>query len=220
MHCLHRFVVSPGVALMEYMRAGGPVMIPIALFATIALVTFLERLWSLRRAKVVPASYVVKVTDMIRQGRFAEATTLSRATPVAAARIIEAALEARDRSHERLKERIEEVGRREAAELERFAPVLGTIAAISPLLGLLGTVGGMILTFKVIETVGLGNVASLAGGISQALVTTFAGLTVGIPTLIGHRWVLSRVDSLVLDLEEVAAGVLEELEVHREAGAA
>ena len=93
--------------------------------------------------------------------------------------------------------------------MERGIPVLGTIASISPLLGLLGTVGGMIVTFEVIDAQGLGNVSSLAGGISQALITTFAGLTVAIPAVIANRYLLSRVDGFLLDLEELASVVLD-----------
>ena len=111
-----------------------------------------------------------------------------------------------------IKEAVEEAGRRELAEMERHTEVVGTVAAIAPLLGLLGTVLGMILTFEVIQDQGLGVVSSLAGGISQALVTTFAGLSVGIPALIGHRYLLSRVDSLALDLEEASSEILDLLE--------
>ncbi len=93
--------------------------------------------------------------------------------------------------------------------MERNVPVLGTIASISPLLGLLGTVGGMILTFQVISEEGSANLGSLAEGISQALITTFAGLSVGIPAVVANRFVLSRVDALLLDLEELSLSVLE-----------
>ncbi len=92
--------------------------------------------------------------------------------------------------------------------MERYVPVLGTIASIAPLLGLLGTVGGMIVTFQVIEQQGVGEVAALAGGISQALITTFAGLSVGIPAVVANRYLLARVDGLLIDLEEVALGVV------------
>ena len=110
-----------------------------------------------------------------------------------------------------MKERLEEVGRREAAELERFSAVLGTVASIAPLLGLLGTVWGMILTFEVIQSQGMGVVANLAGGISQALISTMAGLSVGIPALVAHRWVLARADRLILGLEDHGAMMLDHL---------
>ncbi|MGC6494472.1 MAG: MotA/TolQ/ExbB proton channel family protein [Myxococcota bacterium] len=197
--------------MVEYLQSGGPVMVPIVACSVVALAAFLERMWALRRQRVVPSALGLELLALAEQGRFDDAMTLCRSRPVAVARVLEAALELRGQPRARIRERVEEVGRREAAELERFVPVLGTIASIAPLLGLLGTVGGMIVTFQVIETQGLGNVGSLAGGISQALVTTFAGLSVGIPTLVANRYILARVDALLLDLEEVASGFLDHL---------
>lgn len=195
--------------MIEYLQAGGPVMIPILVCSVIALTTFLGRLWVLGRGSVVPDAFTVEIAELVRQKRWEDAATLCKKHPVAIARILEVALESRSRSRSEIKERIEEVGRREAAEMERYVPVLGTIASISPLLGLLGTVGGMILTFQVIQDEGLGNVGSLAGGISQALISTFAGLSVGIPALVANRYLLARVDDLVIELEEVSLGVLD-----------
>ena len=196
--------------MIEYAMTGGPVMVPIALCSLIALATFLERMWTLRREKVVPGSFTSELVELVRQQRWGDAKALCRKWDVAASRVVEVALEVRSHSRSDIKERLEEVGRREAAELESYIPVLGTIAAIAPLLGLLGTVGGMILTFQVIETQGnVTNVGDLAGGISQALVTTFAGLSVGIPAVMANRYLLARVDNLLLDLEELSLGVLD-----------
>ncbi len=195
--------------MLETLVAGGPVMIPIALCSIIALAVFLERLWVLRRERILPHALYVQATELARQARFDDAITLCRTAEVPLARVLEMAFIERAHPRSHIKERLEEVGRREAAELERGLPVLGTIASISPLLGLLGTVGGMILTFSVIQQQGLGNVGSLAGGISQALITTFAGLTVGIPALVANRYLLSRVDSLLLELEAAALDALE-----------
>jgi biopolymer transport protein ExbB len=196
--------------VIETLVAGGPVMIPIGLCSVVALATFLERLWSLRRGAVVPSSLAVELIELLRQGRDGDALTLCRKRDVPIARVIEVAVEARGRPRSHIKERVEEVGRREAAELERYVPILGTIASIAPLLGLLGTVGGMILTFEVIaEQGGVTDVAPLAGGISQALITTFAGLSVGIPAVVANRYVLSKVDGLLVDMEEVSLGVID-----------
>ena len=152
--------------MIEYAMTGGPVMVPIALCSLIALATFLERMWTLRREKVVPGSFSSELVELVRQQRWGDAKALCRKWDVAASRVVEVALEVRSHSRSDIKERLEEVGRREAAELESYIPVLGTIAAIAPLLGLLGTVGGMILTFQVIETQGnVTNVGDLAGGI-------------------------------------------------------
>ncbi len=194
--------------MIETVVAGGPVMIPIGLCSVVALATFFERLWSLRRERVVPQSFSMELIELVRQERWSDAITLCRKRDAAIARVLEVALEARHEARSLIKERVEEVGRREAAEMERYVPVLGTIASISPLLGLLGTVGGMILTFQVIEQQGVGEVGALAGGISQALITTFAGLSVGIPAVVANRYILARVDSLIIDLEEVALGVV------------
>lgn len=196
--------------MLETLWAGGPVMVPIGLLSLVAVLVFLERLWSLRRGRVVPGSWCVELMELVKQGRYDDALTHCRKRDIAAGRVLEVALLARDRTRESIKERLEEVGRREAAELERFIPVLGTIASVAPLLGLLGTVLGMILTFQAIQSAGgMADVSQLAGGISQALVTTFAGLCVGIPAVMANRFLLSRVDTLLLDLEEVSLGVLD-----------
>jgi biopolymer transport protein ExbB len=201
--------------VLEYLWAGGPVMVPIGLCSIVAVATFLERLWTLRADRVAPQSFVVELTELIRHRRWDDAITLCRKRPVAVARVVEVALEVRSEPRSVVKERVEEVGRREAAEMERYIPVLGTVASIAPLLGLLGTVGGMILTFQVIEQQGVKDVADLAGGISQALITTFAGLSVGIPALVANRYLLARVDSMLLELEEIALAVVQLLDEAR-----
>ena len=206
--------------MIEYLVAGGPVMIPIGFCSVIALAMFLERLWALRPDRVLPRRLYAEVRDLTRQGRFDEAADRCQGRDSALARVLQTALEERGHPRPHVKERLEEVGRREAAEMERGIPVIGTIASIAPLLGLLGTVGGMILTFQVIQAQGLGNVGNLAGGISQALITTFAGLTVGIPAVVANRYLLARVDRLLLSLEEVSLDMLDLLIGGRETEAA
>ncbi len=195
--------------MFEFLLRGGPVMIPIGLASIIALAVFIERLWYLRGSRVLPREARIELLEVSRPGRWSEAVTLCRKSDSPMSRVLEVGFLHQGGSRERLKTLMEEVGLREAAELERYSGVVGIVAAIAPLLGLLGTVLGMILTFEVIQDQGLGVVSSLAGGISQALITTFAGLSVGIPALIGHRFLLARVDELVLGLEEVALEVLE-----------
>jgi len=195
--------------LFEFLVRGGPVMIPIGLASVIGLAVFIERLWFLRSSRVVPRATQVELLELSRQGRWSDAVTLCRKSDSPMTRVLEMGFMNQGGSRPRIKTLMEEVGLREAAELERYSGVVGIVAAIAPLLGLLGTVLGMILTFEVIQDQGLGVVSSLAGGISQALITTFAGLSVGIPALIGHRFLLSRVDELVLVLEESALEVLE-----------
>lgn len=195
--------------MIEFLISGGPVMLPIGLVSLVALAVWLERTFALRRGNIVPRSFSVEVEELLKQRRFGDAQTLCRKSNSAIARIVAVALRCRGQSRAQLKERVEEVGRREAAELERNTGLLGTVASIAPLLGLLGTVWGMILTFDVIQEQGVGVVGSLAGGISQALITTLAGLSVGIPALVGWRQVIGRVDELTLELEEVSFGVLD-----------
>ena len=195
--------------MLQYVVDGGVVMIPIGLCSIIALAAFLERLVALRRSRVVPSSLVKQLTTLIESGRFDEALSTCRKHEVAIARVMEVALQVREQDRAAIKERLTEVGRREAASMERFIPVVGTIASIAPLLGLLGTVGGMIQTFAAIQQSGLGNVDSLAGGISVALITTFAGLSVGIPAVVANRFLLSRVDALLMELEDATLAMLD-----------
>ncbi|MFH1468724.1 MAG: MotA/TolQ/ExbB proton channel family protein [Pseudomonadota bacterium] len=195
--------------MIEFLMKGGPVMVPIGLAALIGMFTFFERLWALRRGAVMPRGFCVELEDLMRQARWDDGRTLCRKNASSIAGIMEVAVAWHGEGRDRLKERLEEAGRREAAALERYTGILGIVASVAPLLGLLGTVWGMILTFDVIQEVGVGVVSSLAGGISQALITTFAGLTVGIPALIAHRYLLSRADELLLEMEGYSIDMLE-----------
>ena len=197
--------------MIELLISGGPVMIPIGIASVVGLAVFLERMVALRGAAVIPPMLAREVEELLRQGRLDDVVAAARKSPSAAARVTLTAVDAVGQSRSQVKERLEEVGRREAAELERFSAVLGTVASIAPLLGLLGTVWGMILTFEVIQSQGMGVVANLAGGISQALISTMAGLSVGIPALVAHRWVLARADRLILGLEDHGAMMLDHL---------
>lgn len=195
--------------MIETLMAGGPVMIPIGLCSVVALAVFIERLWSLRRQHTLPRSLADAIIARIASAQWDEARALCHSRDIAVTRLAMVAIESRQLSRAGLKERLEEVGRREAALLERGTPIIGTIASISPLLGLLGTVGGMIRTFAIIQTAGMGDVGSLAGGISEALITTFAGLSVGIPAVVANRYLLSRVDALLVDLEDIALDLVD-----------
>ncbi|MCB9761590.1 MAG: MotA/TolQ/ExbB proton channel family protein [Alphaproteobacteria bacterium] len=195
--------------MFEFLKSGGPVMIAIAVASVVGFAAFMERLWALRGGRVVPRGLRVELVELARQGRWADAITLCRKNDSPLSRVLEVVLAARGQPRGTIKELAEEVGRRETAELERYSGVVGIVASVAPLLGLLGTVWGMIQTFDVIKSQGMGQIGQLAGGISAALVTTFSGLSVGIPALIAHRYVLSRVDDLVLDLEEATLEVLE-----------
>ena len=195
--------------MYEFLLSGGPVMIPIALASVIGLAAFVERLWALRPARVIPKGARVELIELARQGRWSDALVLCRKADSPLGRVAELIFLHREQDRAEIKEFTEEVGRREAADLERYSGIVGIVASVAPLLGLLGTVWGMIVTFDVIKEQGLGQIGQLAGGISAALITTFAGLSVGIPALIAHRYLLSRIDDLLLDLEESALEILD-----------
>jgi biopolymer transport protein ExbB len=188
--------------MYDFVVKGGVLMIPIALCSIIALAIFLERLWSLRRSRVIPRDFLIEIEDLIRREKIPEAITRCRKDSSSMANIILAGIRNFGKRREIVKESIEEIGRREASLLERYINVVGTIAAIAPLLGLLGTVFGMIKAFNVISIQGVGNPSSLAGGISEALITTAAGLVVAIPTFVLYRYLANKADGLIVEMEE------------------
>lgn len=188
--------------MYDFVVKGGVLMIPIALCSIIALAIFLERLWSLRRSRVIPRDFLIEIEDLIRREKIPEAITRCRKDNSSMANIIMAGIRNFGKRREIVKESIEEIGRREASTLERYINVVGTIAAIAPLLGLLGTVFGMIKAFNVISIQGVGNPSSLAGGISEALITTAAGLVVAIPTFVLYRYLANKADALIVEMEE------------------
>lgn len=195
--------------MIAWLASGGPVMIPIGIASIVGLAAFLERMWTLRRGRVVPQSFCIELIELVRQERWNDAVTLCRKKDSPIARILEVAVQARHEPRSLIKERVEEVGRREAADLERYLPVLATCGSIGPLLGLLGTVQGMIQTFAAIGEGGIGQMEFVAAGISIALICTFSGLVVAIPSVMGHRFLASKVEGLLVDMEEVAIGVID-----------
>lgn len=202
--------------MLELFQAGGWVMYPILACSVAAMAIVLDRLWSLRRRRVAPEDLLPKVWEMYRRNQLTSARigVIRDGSPLG--RIIAAGLVNREHSREVMKESLEEAGRQVVHELERYLNMLGTIGVISPLLGLYGTVLGMIQTFTAITTAGIGNVAPLAGGIATALITTAAGLTVAIPTLLFYHFLTGRVDSLVVLMEEEALKVVEVMQGERE----
>ncbi len=198
--------------MLELIKAGGWVMLPIILLAVLALAIILERFWSLRRREVLPDGLGEEVRDWAR-GRTLDPKhidVLRRNSPLG--ELLAAGLDVRHRPREIIKERIEDAGRHVAHRMERFLNSLGTIAAVTPLLGLLGTVFGMIEMFLDILTAGVGDANRLAGGIGQALISTAAGLCVAIPALMFHRYLRGRVTGYVVDMEKQATALLDALE--------
>lgn len=200
--------------LFAFLKQGGVLMIPILAFSVVALGVFIERLWALRSGQVVPRDFLALVQKKVREDKAGEALTLCEGNRSALSAVIASGLRYAGRGREVIKEAFEEVGRIEVTHLGRFVEVLGTIAAVTPLLGLLGTVVGMIEVFRTVvaevgEAAGPVNPASLASGIWAALMTTAAGLSVAIPAFLGYKFLLSRVDKLAIEMEEVCLGLLD-----------
>jgi biopolymer transport protein ExbB len=190
--------------MWELVRAGGPFMAPIILCSIVAVGILLERLWTLQRKRVLPQELIKKVSQLAEAGQVNPKVieALEKNSPLG--RVLAAALTNRDRGRAIMMERVEDTGRHVVHELERFLNSLGTIASISPLLGLLGTVAGIINAFKAVMLGGMGDPRLLAGGISEALVTTAGGLAVAIPSFIAYRYLRGKVERIVIEMEKIA----------------
>ena len=184
-------------------------MYPILLCSITALAIFIERLWNLRRSQVVPLEFVQEVESFLRKGNIPEAVMRCQHNRSSIARILLVAIKNYGKRRETLKEYLEEIGRQETALLERFVEGLGTITGVSTLLGLLGTISGMIKMFSVVSTQTVVNPTTLAGGISEALITTYAGLTVAIPALVMYKYLQSRTNALILEMEDHSIRLVE-----------
>jgi biopolymer transport protein ExbB len=195
--------------VFELVQAGGWLMIPILLCSVISLAIVTERFWTLRKAKVIPVKLVTGIWNLLNKDALTEKHIREIAKGSPLGRVLAAGLINRHLSREMVRESIEETGRFVVHEMERFLNTLGTISTITPLLGLLGTVIGMIKVFTAITTVGVGDPGQLAGGISEALITTAAGLTVAIPSLIFYRHLKRRIDELVVSMEQEAMKLVE-----------
>jgi len=187
-------------------------MLPIVLCSIVALAIVGERFFTLRNDKVLPTNLVADVWRMASTRQLTEdkVKEIQQGSPLG--RVLAAGLHNRTQDREIMKASIEEVGGHVAHELGRYLNALGTVAAVTPLLGLLGTVVGMISVFTNITTVGVGNPAQLAGGISQALITTAGGLMVAIPSLMFHRYFRGKVDGLIVDMEKESLKLVDVLQ--------
>ncbi len=202
--------------MWELVKAGGWLMLPIIACSIVALAIIGERLWGLRTVRVIPKRLVAHVWNLQQRNQLdaSQVSRLRESSPLG--HILAAGLMNRNHEREIMKESIEETGRQVVHELERYLNTLGTIAAITPLLGLLGTVIGMIKVFTAITTQGVGNAGVLAGGISEALITTATGLSVAIPSLMFFRYFEGRVAALVILMEAEALKLVEVIHGERE----
>ena len=190
--------------MWEIVRAGGPLMWPIIVCSIVAAAIILERLWTLQDKRVLPPDLSHKVAQLIDANQINDKVIAAREQNSPLGRVLAAGLANRHRPREIMMERLQDTGRHVIYELERFLNSLNMIAGVSPLLGLLGTVTGIIKAFNAIQAGGMGDPRMLSGGIAEALITTAAGLTVAIPALIGFRMLRGKVDRIVIQMEKDA----------------
>lgn len=195
--------------MLEIVQSGGWLMVPILLCSILAAAISVERLWSLQQSRVAPKDLLAEVWGSVKknEGDSQKMRDLRTTSPMG--QVFAAGMSNAKRGRDIMKEAMEEASAKVSHDLERYLTGLGIIASISPLLGLLGTVVGMIKVFSVMLLEGSGNANVLAGGISQALITTAAGLSVAIPALIFHRFFLRRVDELVVHMEQEASKLVD-----------
>lgn len=200
-----------GIPVLELVKAGGWLMLPILLCSVAALAICIEKLLALNPARVAPPNLLAQVWSWIKQGHLdaGKLRQLKASSPLG--EILAAGLSNSRHGREVMKESIQEAASSVVHRLERYLNTLGTIAAISPLLGLLGTVVGMIKVFTELMNQGTGNAGALAGGISEALITTAAGLSVAIPALIMHRYFVRRIDTVVITMEQETVKLVDAL---------
>jgi biopolymer transport protein ExbB len=202
--------------VFELVKSGGWMMWPIILCSIAAAAIIGERLWSLQKKYIAPPGLMDTIRGWLERQEL-DATriaALRQSSPLG--RVLAAGLSNRTREREIIKEAIEDAGRHTAPELERYLNTLGTIAAISPFLGLMGTVIGMIQMFSGLGAGGMGDPSLIASGIAQALMTTAAGLGVAIPAVIFYRYFRGRINELIVDMEQEAVRLVEILQGRRE----
>ena len=207
--------------MLELIRAGGWPMIPILLLMVVGLGIVVERFWTLRRDRVMPPGLGQEVRAWVARGKpleDAHVDSLRATSPLGA--LLAAELDVRHRNRDTIRERVEDTGRHLVHRMERFLNTLGTIAAAGPLLGLFGTVVGMIEMFLGILDHGIGDAGQLAGGIGKALICTAAGMVVAIPALAFHRYFRGRIAGYIVDMEHEAMELMDVLDAAPAAGVA
>jgi biopolymer transport protein ExbB len=206
--------------VLDLLKPGGIIMFPLLLCSVLALAIIIERFWTLRISRLAPKSLIQDLWGWIKKKELnsKRLRELKEAAPLG--RILAAGLANAKHGREIMKESIQEEASHVVHEMERFLTALGTVAVITPLLGLLGTVIGMIKVFAQLQLEGAGNAAALAGGISEALITTAAGMTIAIPALIFHRYFIRRVDEIVVYMEQESLRLVEVVHGDREASSA
>ena len=197
--------------MWEMILAGRYMMIPITLASLVGMAVLIERIFVLRQGKIIVPEIAEAVMTLSASNDLSVAYAICERKPGPFANVVRAGLDHADNDWTVIRDVLEETGRQEATRLSRRLGVLETVAAVSPLLGLLGTVLGMIRVFATISLAGLGNPETLSSGISEAMVTTAAGLIIGIPALVAYNWLNGRADRIIFDLEFYSSKVLDTL---------
>jgi len=198
--------------MWDLMVKGGPLMFLILLCSVIAFAVVIERLWHLWRAKINTKEFMEDIAETLKRNKIMLAIDKCNVMPGPIAEILKAGILKHDRPRTEIKESVEDAGLHEVPRLEKNLGVLATIAHVAPLLGLLGTVTGMVRAFQVIEQKAVAmtpvNPGDLAGGIWEALITTVAGLAVAIPTYVAYNFLVTKVDGFVLEMEKSATDLV------------
>jgi biopolymer transport protein ExbB len=195
--------------LRLFVANGGPVLWIILFASAVALIVFIERFLHCHRAQINSTEFLNGVRNVLKRDNIVEALSICDATPGPVARLVKTAILNRDHGRERVREALEEAGLAEVPRLEEKLNLLATIAQLAPLLGLLGTVLGFIRTFMIMQNNGLhAKVGDLSDGIWKALICAAAGLAVAIPAHAAYNYLVSRVNSIVLDMERAATEIV------------
>lgn len=206
--------------MWDLIQKGGPMMYLIIMSSILAFGVVIERIYHLHRARINAGQFMEEITNVLKRNKIIEAIEMCNAAKGPIAHIIKAGILKHDRSKAEIKESVEDAAQMEIPRLERHLPILATIAHIAPLLGLLGTVTGMIKAFQVIQQKAVSmvpvNPGDLAGGIWEALLATLAGLSVAIPTYVAYNYLVSQVDGLVYDMEKSATDLVNLLSSKRD----
>ena len=197
--------------MWEMILAGRYMMIPITLASLVGMAVLIERIFVLRQRKIIVPEIAEAVMTLSASNDLSVAYAICERKPGPFANVVRSGLDHSENDWTVIRDVLEETGRQEATRLTRRLGVLETVAAVSPLLGLLGTVLGMIRVFATISLAGLGNPETLSSGISEAMVTTAAGLIIGIPALVAYNWLNGRADRIIFDLEFYSSKVLDTL---------
>jgi biopolymer transport protein ExbB len=197
--------------IWDFLAKGGIIMIPLFLCSVTGLAIIIEKFISLRRRKVIVPEVVSVLENVKNVNDLGLAVSICEKHNGPFANIIRISLENQGLPREDIKETLVDQGRQEIHQLEKGLGMLETIAGIAPLLGLLGTVLGILKVFRVISVMGVGQATALAGGISEALITTIAGLFIGIPALVAYNYFSSRAEALVLEIEKYSNRLLNKI---------